>query len=224
MAPFGTIYSYPGNFRVQRALVIAALNGLEINVPADFKMGVDNKTPEYLSKFPLGKVPGFEGADGFCLSEGSAIATYLAASGPLAGQLLGSDVKTKAKIAEWTLFTDTELVAQSTPPLLMMLGMVPYDEARYDFSAAAFERAVAKVEHAVAGGGKKFLVGEQLTLADLEVAAALVYASGFLLDAEMRKKAPATVEYLKGIAATPEFVKVFGEYKPCETRVRGSGA
>lgn len=187
-------------------------------------MGVDNKSPEYLSKFPLGKVPGFEGADGFCLAEGSAIATYLAASGPLAPQLLGSDVQTKAKIAEWTLFTDTELVAHSTPPLLMMLGMFPYEEARYDISAAAFQRALGRVEHAVAGAGgkRKYLVGEQLTLADLEVAAALVYASGFLLDAEMRKAAPGAIEYVKGIAATPEFAKVFGEYKPCETRVRGS--
>lgn len=67
MAPFGTIYTYPGNFRVHRAQVIAALNGLELNIP-EFAMGVTNKTPEFLAKFPLAKVPAFEGADGFCLT------------------------------------------------------------------------------------------------------------------------------------------------------------
>ncbi|KAH8759036.1 glutathione S-transferase-like protein [Diaporthe sp. PMI_573] len=219
MGSFGTIYSYPNNWRVSRAQVVAAINGLEIDVP-EFQMGQTNKTPEFLYKFPLGKVPAFEGADGFTLSEGAAIATYLAGSGPCAEQLLGSDLKTKAKIAEWSLFTETELVSHATPALLMMIKLVPFDGARYDFSASAFERALQKVEAAVKGD-KKYLVGEQLTLADLTVAAALFWASGFLLDAEMRKTAPATIEYLKGIAATSEFAKVFGEYKPCETRVKG---
>ncbi|KAI2621163.1 glutathione S-transferase [Hypoxylon sp. NC1633] len=64
MAPFGKIYSYPGNFRVARALVVAAYNGLEVEVPA-FKMGVENMSPEFKAKFPLGKVPALECADGF---------------------------------------------------------------------------------------------------------------------------------------------------------------
>lgn len=203
-----------------QAQVIAALNGLEIELP-EFEMAKTNRTPEFLAKFPLGKVPAFEGADGFTLTEGAAIATYLAGSGPKAEQLLGSDLKTKAKIAEWTLYTDTELVSHATPALLMMLKYVPHDEARYSFSASAFERALQKVEAEVKGG-KKYLVGEQLTLADLMVSAALFFASGFLLDAEMRKTAPATIEYAKGIAATPEFAKVFGEYKPCESRVKAA--
>lgn len=184
-------------------------------------MGVDNKTPEFLAKFPLGKVPAFEDASGFCLAEGSAIAAYLASAGPLAPQLLGEDPKARAKVAEWTLFTDTELVAHFTTPLLIGVYRIwPYEQGRYDASAAAFERAVARVEAAVRGG-RKYLVGERLTLADLEVAAALFYAGTFLLDAEMRAKVPATVEYLKGIAALPEFAKVFGEFKPCETRLKG---
>lgn len=65
------------------------MQGLEIEIPP-FTMGVDNKTPEFLAKFPLGKVPVFEGADGFYLSESVAIATYFAQSGPKAGQLLGT--------------------------------------------------------------------------------------------------------------------------------------
>ncbi|ROW01430.1 hypothetical protein VPNG_07607 [Cytospora leucostoma] len=220
MASFGTIYSWPNDPRVKRAQVIAALNGLELKVPGDFKLGTDNKTPGFLAKFPLGKVPAFEGSDGFTLAEGSAISTYLAASGPLATQLLGADLKSSAKIAEWTLFADTELLAHYTPALVYWVKLAPFDEGRFGQEAAAFERAVGKVEAAVKGG-KKYLVGEELTLADLEVASLLFFAGGFLWDAEARKAAPATVEYVKGIAATPEFAKVFGEFKPVETRVRG---
>lgn len=65
------------------------MNGLEIDIPP-FVMRETNRTPDFLSKFPLGKVPAFEGADGFCLTESVAIATYLAKSGPKADQLLGS--------------------------------------------------------------------------------------------------------------------------------------
>jgi hypothetical protein len=36
----------------------------------------DNKKPEFLAKFPLGKIPAFEGANGFNLAEGAAIARY----------------------------------------------------------------------------------------------------------------------------------------------------
>lgn len=184
-------------------------------------MGVTNKSPEFLAKWPLGKVPVFEGADGFCLSEGAAIATYIAGSGPKAAQLLGADLQTKAKIAEWTLFTESELVTHSSPWVYLMLKMMPYNEATHTKAASQFERALGRVEAAVKGG-KKFLVGDQLTLADLMVASVLFYSSAFLLDAEMQKTAPAAIEYLKSIAAVPEFAKYFGEYKPCEKRATGA--
>lgn len=64
------------------------MNGLEIKFPP-FTMRETNKSPEFVTKFPLGKVPAFEGADGFCLTESIAIANYIAQSGPKAGQLLG---------------------------------------------------------------------------------------------------------------------------------------
>lgn len=199
--------------------VIAALNGLELNTPA-FQIGVDNRTPEFLAKFPLGKVPAFEGADGLCLTEGAAIGAYLAGSGPKASQLLGADAGTRAKIAEWTLFAETELVASATPWLYVFLKFAKYDEATNGKAAAGYERALGRIEAAVAGG-RKFLVGDALTFADLMIAAALFHTSAYLLDAEMLGKAPATAEYVKGIAAVPEFAQVFGEWKPCEVRCKG---
>jgi elongation factor 1-gamma len=37
---------------------------------------VDNKELEFLAKFPHGKIPAFEGSDGFKLFESAAIARY----------------------------------------------------------------------------------------------------------------------------------------------------
>jgi len=52
------------------------LAGIEIAEPAGYEHMVDNKKPEFLSKFPHGKIPAWEGQDGFKLFEGVSIARY----------------------------------------------------------------------------------------------------------------------------------------------------
>ena len=190
---------------------------------ADFQMGKTNTSPEFLAKFPLGKVPAFEGADGFCLTEGGAIARYVAASGPRAEQLLGRDAHARAKIDEWSFFADTELGAHMTPGLLMtFLKMIPFDEARYNQAAADFERALKRLDVGikVAGGGGKFLVGDELTLADIMVAGPLVVAGHFLLDDDMRKAAPNVEPWLRELLAIPELGAGFGELQLCGKRLK----
>ncbi|RYO86985.1 hypothetical protein DL764_008921 [Monosporascus ibericus] len=221
MAPFGKIYSYPENFRVWRAQVVAALNGLEISVPEDFKMGETNKSPEFLSKFPMGKVPALECADGFCLAEGAAICQYLASVGPKASQLLGADPKTQARISEWSFFAETELGSNLLPLAIMcVLKLEKFDEGRYDKCLGNVERACKRIETALAGG-KKHLVGDELTLADIMVAGVLFLTFKFFIDAEMRKGLPNTVAWMQNLTETKEFKDAFGALEMCETRTRG---
>ena len=49
------IYTYPNNPRVWKAQIAGKYVGIEIETPA-FEMGKDNKSKEFLSKFPVGKV------------------------------------------------------------------------------------------------------------------------------------------------------------------------
>ncbi|KAK4195516.1 glutathione S-transferase [Triangularia verruculosa] len=222
MAPIGKIYTYPNNYRVQIAQVAADLNNFELEFP-EFQMGVTNKTPEFLSKFPLGKAPAFSSADDtFHLTEGLAISRYIASSGPASAQLLGSDPKTSALIEQWALFGETELSSATVPPLLMVLAkMIPYDEARYTQCAGNLERAVKRLEEAVKDG-RKFLVGDKLSLADLAVLGPMQLAGKFLFDGEMRKQAPSVEGYLKGLLEVPEVKKNFGEELTfCDKRVQG---
>ncbi|RYP60346.1 hypothetical protein DL769_008155 [Monosporascus sp. CRB-8-3] len=221
MAPFGKIYSYPGNFRVQRAQVVAALNGLEVSVPEDFKMGETNRSPEFLSKFPMGKVPALECADGFCVAEGAAICQYLASAGPKASQLLGADPKTQARVSEWSYFTETELVSNVVPLAVMcVFKIAPFDEGRYSTCLGNIERACMRIETALAGG-KKHLVGDELTLADIMVAGVLFWTFKFFVDSEMRKELTNTVAWIQNMAETKEFKDAFGALQMCETRTKG---
>ncbi|KAJ4289913.1 hypothetical protein N0V88_006708 [Collariella sp. IMI 366227] len=201
MAPLGKIYTYPNNYRVQRVLALAAINTLTVEVDPDFQMGVTNRTPEFLAKFPLGKVPAFESADGsLCLTEGQAIARYVAESGPCAAQLLGETVEERALVEMWSCFAEQELGSNVIPPLLMVVAkMYPYDEARYNQCVAAFERAVKRLEM---------------------VLSVLQLASKFLMDAEMRKAVPTVEAYLKKLMEAPEQKEAFGELQFCETLMK----
>ncbi|KAI2620660.1 glutathione S-transferase [Hypomontagnella submonticulosa] len=215
---FGKISSYPGNFRALRPLAVAALGGLDVSMDDDFKMGVTNKTPEFLAKFPMGKVPVLECADGFCLAEGGAICYYLARAGSKAQQLLGGDAKTEALIQQWVFLAETDLSQNILPPAGMVIfKVIPWDENRYNYCAANTERALKRIE--VALQGKQYLVGDQITLADIMVAGPLFFGSKFLIDAEMRKEVPNVVAWLQRLAAMPEF-KAFGDLVLCETRTK----
>ena len=196
------------------------MNGLTVELVPDFQVGVTNKTPEYLAKFPLGKVPGFESGDGsFHLAEGQAIARYVAESGPKADQLVGAagDTKTRALIDMWSCFAEQELAANLTPPLLIALKYYPYNEARHNTHIAAFERAAQRVE-AELKDGRKFLVGGQLTLADIMIVGVLQIATKFIMDKEMRKQVPGVEAYLKSIMEVPEMKEAFGDLELIETR------
>ena len=75
----GTLYTYPENWRAFKALIAAQYSGAQVRVlsaPPHFHFGQTNRTPEFLRKFPAGKVPAFEGDDGFCVFESNAIAYY----------------------------------------------------------------------------------------------------------------------------------------------------
>ena len=54
-----TLYTYPDNFRAFKILIAAEYSEAKIRVicdPPEFILGKTNKTEEFLSKFPLGKV------------------------------------------------------------------------------------------------------------------------------------------------------------------------
>jgi len=64
----------------EKCLIAAKYGGTTVKV-GDFEVGKTNKSADFLSKFPFGKVPAYEG-DGVTLSESNAIAQYRTYSKP----------------------------------------------------------------------------------------------------------------------------------------------
>ncbi|KAH0506947.1 Elongation factor 1-gamma [Microtus ochrogaster] len=89
----GTLYTYPENWRAFKALIAAQYSGAQVRVlaaPPHFHFGQTNRTPEFLRKFPAGKVPAFESDDGFCVFESNAIAYYVSNEEPVGKYSRGS--------------------------------------------------------------------------------------------------------------------------------------
>ncbi|KAL4801851.1 glutathione S-transferase [Aspergillus unguis] len=214
--PFGTIYSYPNNPRVAKIQAVANLNGLSIET-GDFQIGQTNKTPEFLAKFPLGKAPAFISADGVNIFESNAIAQYVAESGPAKDQLVGATPAERAKIAQWVQMAETEVSPPTVQCFISRIGMVPYDEATENQAIAKIERMLGALERHLSG--RTWLAtAEKLSLADLAVAAALVWGFNFVIDAELQAKYPGVVDWFKKVTSSEGVKEAFGEIKFVEKR------
>ncbi|KAI6126338.1 hypothetical protein EDD16DRAFT_1702671 [Pisolithus croceorrhizus] len=73
-APRVVLYSTPTFASLINAA--AATAGVELEQPIYNQHYEDDEMPEFPAKVPCGRVPAFEGADGFNLMEGTAIARY----------------------------------------------------------------------------------------------------------------------------------------------------
>ncbi|BCS26876.1 glutathione S-transferase family protein [Aspergillus puulaauensis] len=216
MAPFGKIWSYIPSPRVMRIQAAANLNGLELAFP-DFVMRETNRTPEFLSKFPFGKVPTFEGADGLNLFETDAIAEYVALSGPAAEQLMGSTLVERVTIRQWICFAHGEVMENVVQLALWRRGAKPYNEATENDALERLARSLAFLDSHLKD--RTWLCSEdKISMADITLASALAWGFSMGIDAEMRAKCPVTVAWYERVIAVDGVKQAFGETKFIEKR------
>lgn len=181
-------------------------------------MGETNRTPDFLAKFPLGKVPAFETPSGLNLVESNAITQYIAESGPLAPQLLGTTPAARALIRQWVDFSDGEVLS---PVLQLALWRVI--PARYSYDATTEAAALARVERSMAYlekqlQGKTWLAGGELSLADISVAAGFIWGFSISIDEAMRGKFPNVMAWYERVTETEGVKQAFGEKRFVEKR------
>merc|ERR1711990_298423 len=87
----GTLFHYHEHYRTQLIRIVANYSGRKIKVVSD---PLKFKSPEFVSAFPLGKLPAFLLPDGEGISESTAIASFI--SSPSFKN--GSDLKSSALI------------------------------------------------------------------------------------------------------------------------------
>jgi elongation factor 1-gamma len=184
-------------------------------------MAQTNRSPEFLHDFPLGKVPTFSSVTGIKLFESDAIAQYAAEMGPMSTQLLGSSADERALIRQWVGFADHELFEPLQSMVLWRYGMGPFVEGVEATSLSRLEVSLDVLERHLRG--REYLVSSHLSLADLSVAAAMVWGFEQVVDKEMRGKYPLTVQWYLHVISQDKVKQVFGEPNLTEVRVVAPG-
>jgi glutathione S-transferase len=171
------LYMNLGSPNVRRVRFTAAVLGIQLEEKKlDFAKG-EHKNPEYLAINPNGAVPTLVDGD-FVLTESRAIMQYLASKKPESG-LLPHDEQARADVMRWQFWDAAHFSPQlgtfTFQKLLKpMFGMGEPDQSKIDEALANFRRFASVLNKRL--DGRRYIVAESLTLADLTLASSLMYA------------------------------------------------
>jgi glutathione S-transferase len=171
------LYINPLSPNVRRVRLTAALLGQELEEKTlDFTKG-EHKAPEYLALNPNGAVPTLVDGD-FVLTESRVIMQYLASKKPESG-LLPRDEQARADVTRWQ-FWDASHFSPQVGTLVFerllkrMFGMGEPNASKIDEALSNLRRFAAVLNQHLSG--KRYVVGDSLTLADVTIASTLMYA------------------------------------------------
>ncbi|HEY8593102.1 MAG TPA: glutathione S-transferase family protein [Sphingomicrobium sp.] len=189
---------------VRKVLAFAAEKGIELELQAG---GIPRPTAEFLEASPFGKMPALRDED-FALADSSAIIHYLEAKQPEPA-LIPSDPQMRGKTIWFEEFADTILFACGAKIFFNLvvaprfLGRPGDPEVARNAELNDLPPVLDYLERVVPDGDG-YLVGDQLTLADIAVSSpfANFRHTGTRVDPD---RYPRTVAYVDRILARPSF-------------------
>lgn len=168
--------------------------GVTVNLRAG-----EHRSPQYLAINPAAKLPTLVDGD-LVLTESAAIVLYLAEK---YRKFLPTDTRGRAEVNRWLLFTVTEL---EQPLWRIAKNMNLYPEAQRlaaDIPLAGQDfRAMADVAEKHMQG-RKFVVGDDVTVADFVLAYTLDWAN----EVKLLDRCPQLVAYMERMYARPKAPK-----------------
>lgn len=202
------LYAPSDNFRTSRILVAAEYGKTKVNVDKSFKLGETNASGDFLKKFPFGKVPALETANGKFLFGTSAICQHVGKS------IAGDSDFAKAEVIEWSSFADQEILPPVLGWVLPSLSVAPHNKQAVDEAKAEVLDLLTKFDNHLLT--RTYLVGERITLADVAMCCNLLLAYQHVMDANTRKPFMNVTRWFETCINQPEFKKVLGDFKLCE--------
>jgi glutathione S-transferase len=130
-------------------------------LPIDIMKG-ETRTPEFLARFPFGRIPAVAFDDGRSLAESNAIVRYLARG----TVLLPDDAFTQAKIDElmfWEQYSHEPYIATTRYHIVYLMRSLDQRESwRVQRGEAALDAMDGRLL-----AGRSWLVGDAMTIADI---------------------------------------------------------
>ena len=173
------LYDLAGSPNTRRGHIFLAEKGLEIPIVAVDMAKGENRTPEFLAKNSLGKLPVLELDDGACIAESVAICRYIEELHP-EPPLFGRDMLERAKVEMWNRRMELEILvpamqafAHSHEMWRGSLRQLP------DWAGACREQITARytwLDHELAD--RTFIATADYTVADITAQCAVLLAKG----------------------------------------------
>jgi len=168
------------------------------------------KTPGYKALTTTDKFPLLQTAEG-CLHESTAIAKYFCTLA--GGKFLGSNAVERSQVDQWLAWNNTGLIPHFVPAVYSIFGWAPVTQTEFNDAIKAIKGHVKTLNTALEG--KKFLVGDSITVADLTVALVLSYLFQTTLDAGFRKAMKNTTAWAESVYEHESFVAILGKITLC---------
>src|SRR5690349_5938798 len=173
------LYAMPASPRAFKAIAVANHLGIEFTLRKLDMLKGEQKTPEYTALNPNQMMPTLKDGD-FVLWESNAIAQYLAGRKPQSG-LLPSDERGRLDVTRWQFWdvahwdspVETLLLENFIKP--RFLGVTERDDAAVAKATEHFHRAAAVLDGQLKG--RRYVIGDTLTVADFSLGAPLNYAT-----------------------------------------------
>ena len=162
------LYDLPPSPNARRVRIFLAEKGIEIPTVVVDMMKGENRTPEYLAKNPLGKMPMLELDDGTCIAESVAICRYLDELHP-EPPMFGRSTLERAQVEMWHRRMELEI-------LLPMIHVFSHTHAMWqgviaqiaDWGEASRQTVLARMRWLDGElAGRQFIATDDYTVADI---------------------------------------------------------
>lgn len=157
----------------------------------------------------MGKVPAYQGDDGFCLFESNAIAHYLSNDA-----LRGASPEAAAQVLQWVSFADAEIVPPASAWVFPTLGIMQFNKQATEQAKEEVKRVLTVLNQHL--NTRTFLVGERISLADISVACSMLWLYKQVLEPSFRQPFANVTRWFTTCINQPQFKTVLGEVKLCE--------
>ena len=195
-------------FLAQYPIVVAKIAGVDIE---EVILSKEEKgSADFKKKNLTGKTPFLEVGEGEGIFESGAIVRYLARLRPESG-LYGTTVLESAHVDQWMDFTRLCLADPSMKALIPVFGYGKTNEEDFKNHVKTLKDNLRVVETHLKNND--YLVGKNLTIADIQFAAFLVFPMATLLEGGFRKSIPRVTELFTKVASLEPFVERFGRVR-----------
>ncbi|KAI9882301.1 MAG: hypothetical protein M1823_005952 [Watsoniomyces obsoletus] len=214
---FGKLYGSADNAATIPILAVAKAYDIPLEL---VETSPGDNSADYLKISPTGKIPSFEGKDGYILIESMAIAIYVTSQNEKT-TLLGKTKQDYASILCWMSFVVSDLAVAVRGWVWPLKGMSPYNKkAVEDQQKAALKLIDVFEQHLLA---HTYLVGERVTLADIFTAGLFTFPFKTVLDKKFREDHPNLTRWYETVYNQPilsavlpklEFIDEAIKYQP----------